>query len=358
VSKRDVTTHPPQKILILRFSSLGDIVMATALIRVIRTQFPSAQIDMVVREDFLDLIRFNPHLNHKIGLSRKKGLKGLLDLRRQINREHYDIIYDAHRSLRTLFLMPTLRAKKKVYFQKHYVKRSLALTFKFPLLRGLPRTLQRYIEPLHSQGVKYDGRGPEIFLSDEVRKKALEKVPLPKNREGHWIGIVPSAQWPGKRWPIERFGQLVARIVEETSHSVIVFGGKEDVFCHEIVRGLPAARAVNAQGKLSIAESGALLEHCSLVIANDTGLMHMADALNKPSLLFLGPTSEELGCLPFHPKSVILEHKLWCRPCSKNGEAPCIRSQRFCLTLTSVDRAFAGLHEILRRLKDSEGTHS
>ena len=96
--------------------------------------------------------------------------------------------------------------------------------------------------------------------------------------------------------------------------------------------------------------NAALLERCDFVIANDTGLMHIADALGKPSVLMLGPTSAEMGCLPFHPLAQVLEHRLWCRPCSKNGEAPCIRSRRFCLERTTVDDVFRAAGKVAEAL--------
>ncbi len=313
--------------------------MATALIRVLRKQFPTAQIDMVVREDFLDLIRHNPYLDQKLSLGRKEGIRGVLSLLKKLNREHYDVIYDAHRSLRTLFMMPFLKATQKFYFDKMYLRRSLALTFKLPLLKNLPRTLERYIEPLKSLRVTYDGLGPEVFYTASDEQRALLKFPISKQTE-KWVGIIPSAQWPGKRWPETRFKELIQNMLLDARFRFIVFGGNSDDFCDEICQGLPQDRVVNTKGKLSIIECMPLLKKCDFVIANDTGLMHVADALQVPSLLFLGPTSGELGCLPFHPRSKILEHSLWCRPCSKNGEAPCIRKERYCLTLTSTKMAY------------------
>jgi len=331
-----------RKILILRFSSLGDIVMTTAMVRAMRQRFPLARIDMVVREDFLDLIRENPHLDGKIGLPRGSGMKGLLELRSRLKKERYDLIYDAHRSLRTRFLVPLLPAEHKAYYPKHYLRRALALTFK---LRILPRTrfLEKFIEPLLPFGVVYDGKGPEMYASAEARTTALQKVPVP---QGRLVGVVPSAQWPGKRWPLDRFRATLEKLLATTNYAFVVLGGREDTFCTELCAGLPAARVVNAQGKLSLAESIAMVGECKLVIANDTGLMHVADAMGIPSVLFLGPTSAELGCLPFHPETKVLEHDLWCRPCSKNGQAPCIRKERFCLTLTSVDQTVAAARAI------------
>jgi heptosyltransferase-2 len=338
-----------RKILILRFSSLGDIVMATPLIRSLRNTFPFAQIDMVVRADFIDLIQNNPHLDRKIALPRDSGLKGLLELRDRINDANYDLIYDAHRSLRTRTLMPWLKTEHRAYYKKHYLRRSAALTFKLPIL-STKRMLERYIDPVREMGVEYDGKGPEIFVDGKARESALGKVPLPDG-PGLVIGMIPSAQWPGKRWPLDRFRDVMEKLVKTTPHRLVVLGGREDTFCDELVRDLPPERVINAQGKLSIGESAALLSKCDFVIANDTGMMHVADALGKPSILMLGPTSAAMGCLPFHPQSKILEHDLWCRPCSKNGEAPCIRRERLCLTLTTSDHVYRAAVDLARELK-------
>lgn len=312
--------------------------MTTAMIRALRTRFPSAQIDMIVREDFFDLIKHNPHLSRKLSLNRKEGFEGLVRLRTQINKVGYDLIYDAHRSLRTLLLMPFLKARFKAYYQKHYIRRNLSLLFKLPLIKGSKRFLEKYIEPLERFGVKYDGKGPEIFISDEERQAAYQKFPIAE-KESRLIGIIPSAQWPGKRWPTPYFRGLLEKLLSDTQWKFLVFGGPGDTFIQEIVAGLPFDRVINTQGKLTIAENSALIEKCAFVIANDTGLMHVADALSIPSIAFLGPTSGDLGCLPFHPKSIILERDLWCRPCSKNGQAPCIRRERYCLTLITPEEA-------------------
>ena len=123
----------------------------------------------------------------------------------------------------------------------------------------------------------------------------------------------------------------------------MVFGGKRDLFCDELVKGLPEQRVINLRGKTSLAESAYWLSRCSVVVANDTGLMHLADALGVPTVVIFGPTSGELGCLPYHPLSVNLEPELWCRPCSKNGEAPCIRGKRLCLDRIQVEDVLGAL---------------
>ncbi|MEZ4751117.1 MAG: glycosyltransferase family 9 protein [Bdellovibrionota bacterium] len=334
MSQRDVKSDI-HKILVLRFSSLGDVVMATPMLRCLRTAYPKAQIDMVVREDFYDLIAHSPYLDQKISLSRGSGLSGLRTLKKRLSREGYDLIYDAHQSLRTRFLMPLLPARYKAYYQKHYLRRSMALTFKLPILKD-ERMLNRYLDPLLPYGVVWDGKGPEIFFPQST----LDAVPNLELPTGPLVGLVPSAQWEGKRWPAEKFRELLKHLVDRTEYGIVVFGGKSDHFCKEIAQDFPSDRVVNTQGQLSILQASALLKRCRFAIANDTGLMHLADAVGVPCVLVLGPTSREMGCLPFHPQSQIVERSLWCRPCSKNGQAPCIRKKRWCLELVGAEEVF------------------
>lgn len=317
--------------------------MTTAMIRAVRQRFPTARIDFAVREDFLGLVEHNPHLDKVWSIARGEGFTGLISLARKLSREHYDLIYDAHRSLRSRFLMAQVQAKTKIVFPKHYVRRSLALTLKYPKLTDRTRMLERFIEPLHELGVSYDGRGPEFVFTLEQAISAQTKVTAEPSEK--FIGIVPTAQWEGKRWAPARFRQLMEKYLSESNQRILVFGGKRDLFCDDLVKGLPEQRVINLRGKTSLAESAYWLSRCSVVVANDTGLMHLADALGVPTVVIFGPTSGELGCLPYHPLSVNLEPVLWCRPCSKNGEAPCIRGKRLCLDSIQVDDVLSALRK-------------
>lgn len=328
-----------QKILILRFSSLGDIVMTTAAIRCLRNAFPAAQIDMVVREEFVDLLTGNPNLNHVMGFPRDGGISGLQELLVTINRERYDLVYDAHASLRTRLLYPFIRARYQVTFKKKYLRRSLALLFKLPILDSR-RFLEKFVDPVRRFGVQYDGGPPEVVVSQQALENLRHQTGIQKS---NWIALVPSAQWPGKRWSVQRFRDLAQRLLRETSMRLLVLGGAQDTFCRDIVSGLPEDRYLNLQGQLTLAGSIAAMSLAEFAIANDTGLMHVADALGIPSVLIFGPTSGDLGCLPHHPRTVVVEKKLWCRPCSKNGQAICIRGHRKCLESISVNDVWAGV---------------
>jgi len=318
--------------------------MATAMIRCLRTTYPLAQIDMVVRSDFFDLIKNNPHLDGKFAVARDKGIFELYRFLKKVNQQRYDLVYDAHRSLRTSLLMPFIKAPRKAYLRKNYLRRSLALTFKLKsLIRGSKRMLERYVEPLLPVGVQYDGLGPELFMG--------EPAPLPfapPDQKG--IGIIPSAQWEGKRWPTQHFRKTIELLLEKTTEKFFIFGGPSDSFCNELVSSLPTDRVINLQGKLTLEGVFQAFQHVKMCIANDTGLMHVGDAFKIPNVLIFGPTNSDMGCLPFHPQSRVVEHELWCRPCSKNGQAPCIRGRRVCLELTTPELVAQTAEDLLKQL--------
>src|SRR5690606_16716971 len=157
--------------------------------------------------------------------------------------------YDAHRSLRTRFLMPLLQAEHKAYFEKHYLSRALALTFKLPLWGDQKRFLEKFIEPLQRFGVTYDGKGPEVFAPH------TETPSLPFPNDAGIVGIIPSAQWEGKRWPAERFRETLKQLLEATSFRFVIFGGPSDHFCQAIAEKLPIDRVFNAQGKWDLLQT-------------------------------------------------------------------------------------------------------
>ena len=337
------------KILILRFSSLGDITMATAIPRLLRTKFPDAQIDMAVREDYHDLVEWNPHLTNKIYLSRGEGFKGLLQLTERIKSTKYDLIIDAHRSLRSMFICLATPGVEKIYFNKRTLKRLILILFKISLFKEIDLQIVEYIKPLKKYGIEYDGAGTEVFIPNNIKDKVKSVLSsrIPSYRKKKLIGLVPSAQWPGKRWSSGSFDALAGMIVEKLNADVIMIGGKSDHFCADI-----AAKYKNVYsfaGQFSIAESAAALSECDVVIANDTGMMHVAEAVGKDVIGIMGPTSYEFGCYPFRKTSRVVELDMWCRPCSKNGQGPCIRwGQRPCLNNITPEMVFKELREYLK----------
>ncbi len=326
-SRKDVRL----KILILRFSSLGDIVMSTALPRVLKNTFSGSNIHMAVRSDFRDLIEWNNNIDRKIYLEKNEGLRGLVKLIKSIKTEKYDLIIDAHKSMRSSLICLFTPGVRKVYFNKRTLKRLVLIFFKINLFSKIDLQILEYIKPLKKLGVSYDDKGTKIFLPQDAIDKAdkiLRELINKKNTK--IIGMVPGAHWPGKRWPAYKFRCLAGLIEKNMDAIVLIVGAKKDLFCDDIVKGY--SKVFSFAGKLSMIESAAMLSKCDVVISNDTGMMHVAEAVGSDVIGLMGPTSREFGCYPYRETSRVIELKMWCRPCSKNGKGLCIRfGKRPCL---------------------------
>jgi lipopolysaccharide heptosyltransferase II len=326
-SRKDVNL----KILILRFSSLGDIVMATPLPRVLKKRFPNSNIDMVVRSDFKELIEWNQNIDNKIYLEKGDGLFGLIKLIKKIRSSKYDLIVDAHRSIRSFLICLFTLGVQKTYFNKRTLKRLILIFFKINLFKKVDLQILEYIKPLNKLGVFYDENGTELFLPTAAKQKVekiINKIDIKGNRK--IIGLVPGAHWPGKRWPAEKFKDLVNLIQKNMDAEIFIVGAKKDKFCKHIAEGF--SKVHSFAGQLSMIESAALLSKCDVVVSNDTGMMHVAESVGVDVIGIMGPTSKEFGCYPYRQNSRVVELKMWCRPCSKNGKGMCIRfGKRPCL---------------------------
>lgn len=317
--------------------------MSTALPRVLKKTFPDSSIEMVVRSDFRDLIEWNDNIDKKIYLEKDKGVCGLIKLIKDIRSRKYDLIVDAHRSIRSFIICLFTPKIKKVYFNKRTLKRLVLIFFKINLFKSIDLQILEYIKPLRKLGVSYDNKGTEIFLPMPALDKANKIINTHVNqRDSKIIGLVPGAHWSGKRWPAERFKELVGLIEKKMDATVFIVGAKKDTFCNDIAMG--TSRVFSFAGKLSMIESAALLSKCDVVVSNDTGMMHVAEAVGVDVIGIMGPTSREFGCYPYRPGSKVIEMKMWCRPCSKNGKGPCIRfGERPCLNGIGAGRVFETL---------------
>jgi lipopolysaccharide heptosyltransferase II len=320
----------PEKVLVIRFSALGDVILVTGALDALKQRHPGAMLHVVVREDCAAVLRGQPYVDKLWVLPRKAGLPGLFALAKELREEHFDVVYDAHRSLRSRLLVPRLRAKRVLKFPKRYLRRFFYLRFRLPTLRRAPPFRVAHVEALRPIAVR--GPHPTRLVASEAAKAAVRgKVPLLAARRPT-LAVAPSAAWALKRWPADHFRELLARLLaEKPGLAVVVLGGPADVFCGDLVRGLPNDRVVNAQGRLSLEESFAAIALSDGLLANDTGLAHAAEALGKPAVFLFGPTTPEIGVLPQNAKSRVAERNLWCRPCSKHGKGICWRGDHACL---------------------------
>ncbi|MGZ3787174.1 MAG: glycosyltransferase family 9 protein [Bacteriovorax sp.] len=309
------------KVLIIRFSSFGDIVQCSSVVELIRQRFGDSSLHWVTRSDFDFLVKLNAELNKVWSYDKKLGLVGLVKLALYLRRENYTHVYDAHNNLRSTILKFVLLTRLKrpslVTRPKDRLKRILLFNFR---INKFPRPfigIESYLAPLCKWGIV---KGPSSQLvnwkfSSEVEEK-IETLKSSTVGPSKMIALVPSAAWEMKRWPLDHWKKLIT--IMPTAHFVVL-GGKGDTFCQELA-DIDGARVFNLAGKLSLIESCKLVQKSALVISADTGLLHVADVLGVRALSLMGPTA-----FGFTMSSLIktLEVDLPCRPCSKDGSGKC-----------------------------------
>ncbi len=346
------------KLLIIRFSSFGDIVQAIAVPQAFLNAHPEATVDWLTRSDFASLLRQQPTISKVIPYSRDEGLLGLIRLAISISREGYTHVYDAHANLRSGLVMTILRFMaifelmkgRSVSFAKRPKDRwRRFLFFKFRR-QTLPRPFRgadSYHRPLSKWGLaSVVPAGPQFQLKDiDLPNYVVSDLLRLRERFDSVVTLAPSAAWEMKRWPIEHWKELLTDI---SNAGFLLLGGKEDTFLEELA-ALDPSRILNLAGRLTLDQSSAILLQSDLVIANDTGLLHVADQMERPTIALIGPTA--FG-YPSHVTSVALERPLYCQPCSKDGSGNCVNSlYKRCLVELTVGSVVSEARKVLARVE-------
>lgn len=311
------------KILILRFSSIGDIVLTTPVIRCLRNKFPEAEIHYATKLAYYSILEHNPYIN-RIHLLQNSDL----DLINELKKEKFDYVIDLHHNQRT-FLIKLMLGVRSFSFDKLNLEKWLLVNFK---INRLPEKhiVDRYLETCKSLDVVNDGKGLDYFLSNDDE---VDIVKLPETFHRGYIAWVIGAKQNTKKFPVDK----IIRTLAYVKHPVILLGGKEDEKeGSEILQkcvGLDIP-VYNAAGKFSLNQSASLISQAQVVIANDTGLMHIAAAYKKPTISIWGNTIPEFGMSSYKTANVIVEVKcLACRPCSKLGYKECPQKHFSCMKL-------------------------
>ncbi len=313
------------KVLILRFSSIGDIVLTTPVIRCIKEQVPDAEVHYCTKKAFQSIVVNNPYVDkvHVLG-------DGINELVQRLKAENFDYIVDLHNNLRTRIIKTRL-SKPSKSFDKLNFEKWLMVNLKVNRLPHI-HIVQRYLDAAAALGVKDDGKGLDYFIpeQDEVDAKTLPEG----FREGY-IAFAIGAQHFTKRLPTERIIELCERLQQP----VILLGGKEDVKVGDEIAAYfktsgneQATIIYNACGKYNLNGSASLVRQAKQVVSHDTGLMHIAAAFKKEIISIWGNTIPEFGMYPFRTKYKVLEvHGLSCRPCSKIGYKKCPKGHFKCM---------------------------
>lgn len=325
------------KFLIVRFSSIGDIVLTTPVIRCLRKKYPDAAIHYLTKKKFASILESNPYLDKVIVLD-----DNLNQILHQLENEAYDHVIDLHHNLRTVRLMNSMREIPFHSFNKLNLKKWIYTNFKINTLPN-KHIVDRYMETVKSLGVENDGLGLDFFIS---QKETIKDEDIPFSHLHGYIAIVIGAAHNTKKLPVEKLKELVAKI----DYPIILLGGKEDFINGEKIAESDSIKIYNACGKFSLNESADIIRKSKLVISHDTGLMHIAAAFKKYILSVWGNTVPSFGMTPYKTNFAIFQvNKLMCRPCSKTGYQECPLGHFKCMNLQSMDAIAASAEAYLKK---------
>lgn len=311
-----------KKVLIIRFSSIGDIVLTSALVRCVKNQVEGAEVHYLTKKQFGPILRENPNID-KVWLY-DGNFSSLIP---QLRAEKFDYIADLHKNLRSFWVRLRL-CRPSGTFTKLNVRKFLIVNFKWNFLPHI-HIVDRYFKAVDSLGVRNDGEGLDFFISpaDEVLP------PFPA-----FIAVVIGGKHNTKIFPPEKVAEVIVRL----SSPVVLLGGKEDRARGEQIASLCGTKVYNACGEYSLNQAASLVRQSSAVLTNDTGLMHIASALGKKMVSVWGNTIPGFGMYPYFPgdsaQTFISEvGDLSCRPCSKIGFRECPRHHFRCMNDINVD---------------------
>ncbi len=322
------------KFLIIRFSSIGDIVLTSPVVRILKNQVEDAEIHFVTKRKYETLLKSNPNIEKVHVFDYILG-----EIFQQLKDEKFDYIIDLHNNFRSGRIKRRVKAPSytvnKLNFQK-----MLLIRFK---INRLPEKhiVDRYLETISFLNIENDGKGLDYFIPED---EAFKNEDLPAPFQKGFVAFVIAGTYYTKRYPIEK----VSEICQKIDFPVILLGGKEEFDDGEKILSQSKGNVLNYAGKISLNQSASLVRDAKIVLTNDTGLMHIAASFHKKILSFWGNTVPDFGMVPYLPDSAskIMEVKnLKCRPCSKLGHRKCPKKHFKCMNDIDINKVILWINE-------------
>ena len=337
-----------RNILIVRFSSIGDIVLTTPLVRAVRRRFPDARIDFVTKREFAELTQTNPHITTVYPYDARTGIRGIFALARQLRTQRYDLFIDLHKNFRTHCLRFLTNPAQITTFAKQIVNRTLLVRMGINRYGKILPVPERYLKPLHGFGVVNDDQGLELFPTTADRSHVNTIFEQEHLAEGELvIGFGPITAHPLKQWPVERFIELGQQLVQCYGARILLFGGTRDrQQVQRIAEQIPNAPIVLCD-RLSLLETAAAVQRCDLFLGNDTGIVHIAAAMQRKVIVLYGPTVEEFGFYPYRTQALALCKALPCRPCTHTGKGTCRLKTHACMSEITTAEVIEAVEQML-----------
>ncbi|MGA1643588.1 MAG: glycosyltransferase family 9 protein [bacterium] len=334
-------------------------MLTTPIYRELRKIYPDSRLTLLTSEGFGRVLENNPHLDEIIYHHRKETRNDLENLIDQLRLQKFDLIYDIHNSLRSRWIGWQLKrhAPKPEHWliEKRTLARELQIRFGWGQFFNGKSQREQWLEPLRRHHTGALSTKTELFPS--VADKNYVKAWLSQNdlQDKPFVCIGASASFPLKCWPLQNFKQLIENIIQ-SGISVVLVGTNGEIETEELAEYFRGSQNVFcAAGMFTILQSAALLEMANAVVANDTSIIHLAEAMRTPTIALFGPTVKEFGYAPMLAQSRLIETDLAlrCRPCSRTGKGTCKnRDQQICMYSISTQKVWDAAQLLLPKVRE------
>ena len=338
----------PRTVLVLRFSSIGDIIQTTSVLGTLKKKFPESLIDFMTLSKYSSLLQGHPYINKIHEIDIKANYKTLKSIGIKMNALKYDLVLDLHNTTRSKIIRKFIKNSEKHYIRKPRWNRfkNFALHLNhFPKNFSVRSWMNGTINYLFNE--KINPSNTKLFISKEERFKSKTFIES-KGVKTPFFVILPGAAWPQKTWLFDRYVSVIKKCTKNYNLSPLLIGGSSDIICESIKDAL-GEKLIDIHGETSLRESIAIISQAEFIIGSDTGLVHAAEGLDIPAISILGPTTKETGAGVFNKRSVTVEDaNLWCRPCSQNGSIPCYRKEQYCMTNIDVKNVMNAVERVMQ----------
>jgi heptosyltransferase-2 len=303
------------KILIIRLSSLGDIILTFPLLKKLRQKYPDSKIHFLTKSRFAELVSLNPNVDRIIQMD-----DSLKNTRKEVKKENYDLIIDIHKNFRSIFLS-SFNAKKVLRYSKENFKKFLLVKLKINLFKEVIPVYKKYLLTLKT-----------LLSSDTDYQFTISDLKFVKKRiyEEKYVVVAPASRHFTKTYPAEKFIEFINKNSKERFVLVGDDTEGENNICSDIES--KCENVINKCGKLNMTELANIIYNSEYVICNDSAILHLSEALGKRVVAIFGSTVKEFGFFPQLKESKVLEVKgLKCRPCTHIGRDSCPEGHFKCM---------------------------
>ncbi|MFC1693180.1 glycosyltransferase family 9 protein [Candidatus Latescibacterota bacterium] len=325
-------------ILVIRFSSLGDVVMATAVVETLHREIHEPRIHILTKKEYVQVFEGDRRIEKIVTID---GHEKPFEILKKLGRRNFDAVIDLHSSIRSRAVGIFLHSPLKMRIKKHsLIRRIMILTHN--RFRRRFDVLGSYLDTLKPLGIN-ERVLPHLMLSEKARTVAdkflsgFEKIAL---------GFAPGAKHTTKRWNEDSYAYLADEAARQGYFPVFI-GDKSETAVVDRIRKRMSEESISIAGEVNLAETCVVISRLCGLVTNDSGMMHIAGALSTPFVAIFGPTHPDLGFVPGYPSGIIMHSGADCSPCSVHGQTPCRLKQRVCMDDITWEMVMSELQHVV-----------